>query len=144
MARERNFHESLARHDHVQGSSDRSFGLVFAIFFTVIALLPLIGGGQPRLWALGIGAGFLIAALTIPRILAPLNRLWYKFGQFLHGIVNPIIMGLIFFTTVTPIGLLMRLFGKDPLHRRPDPARVSYWILRDPPGPDPATLTKQF
>ncbi|GAB6052540.1 hypothetical protein JCM17960_13600 [Magnetospira thiophila] len=144
MARERNFHESLARRDHVQGSSDRSFGLVFAVFFAVIGLFPLIGYGQPRLWALGIGAGFLIAALTIPRILAPLNRIWFKFGQLLHGIVNPIIMGLVFFTTLTPIGLLMRLFGKDPLHRRPDPGLSSYWIHRDPPGPDPATLTKQF
>ena len=101
-------------------------------------------GGSPRWWALGIAAVFLLAALVIPKTLAALNRAWMRFGLLLHKIVNPVIMGLVFFLTVTPTALIMRALGKDPLRRRLDKEATTYWIDRDPPGPDPDSMPRQF
>ncbi len=138
------FHEDLDRREAVKGSSERSFGIVFAVVFGLIAAWPLIGGNMPRWWAVGIAAAFLIVALARPRLLKWPNRLWFLFGQLLHRIVNPIVMGLLFFTTMVPIGLILKALGKDPLNRRFDPDAESYWIPRDPPGPAPGTMTRQF
>ncbi|MDP6390627.1 MAG: SxtJ family membrane protein [Alphaproteobacteria bacterium] len=137
-------HEDLARHHAVETSSDRSFGLVFAAVFAVIGLWPLVDGGAPRWWAIGVAAAVAAAAALRPAVLAPLNRLWTRFGLLLHRIVNPLVMGLLFFLVVTPTGLLMRLFGKDLLRLRRDAAAASYWIERDPPGPAPDTMKNQF
>jgi hypothetical protein len=93
---------------------------------------------------LAIAAGFLAVALVRPSLLSPLNRLWFMFGLLLHKIVTPVIMGLIFFLTVTPTGLIMRLSGRDPLRLRRDPEAKTYWIEREPPGPDPETMRNQF
>jgi hypothetical protein len=117
---------------------------VFATVFTLIGLLPLFHHNPVRLWSLGVAAAFLIVALTVPKILAPLNRLWMKFGLLLHAIVNPVVMAFLFFSTVTPIALLLRLRGKDPLRLKLDPAARSYWIDRTPPGPSPDTMPRQF
>jgi len=76
--------------------------------------------------------------------LRPLNRLWLRFGLLLHAVMNPLIMGLLFYGTVMPIGLLMRLFGKDPLNLKRDAQASSYWIMRTPPGPAPDTMSNQF
>ncbi|MBX9635105.1 MAG: hypothetical protein K2X44_09005 [Magnetospirillum sp.] len=130
--------------DSVQMGSERSFGLVFTVVFTIIGLWPLKAGGDMRLWALGGAAAFLLAALVVPRMLRPLNLLWFKFGQLLHHIVTPVVMGLLFFLTVTPVGLLMRATGKDPMRLKRDPKAVSYWIDRTPPGPAPETMKNQF
>ena len=138
------FHEDFGRSDEVKGSSDRTFGIVFTVLFAVIGLWPLLGGGGVRVWSLALAGGFLALALVRPGVLRPLNRLWMKFGLLLHMIVNPLVMGLLFFVTVTPIGLAMRLVGKDPLGRHFDPAAESYWVLRDPPGPAPETMKNQF
>lgn len=137
-------HESYRDRDAVKGSSNRSFGIVFSIVFAVIGLFPLIGGAAPRWWALAIAGLFLLAALAAPKLLAPLNRLWMRFGLLLHRIVNPLVMALLFFLVVTPIALLMRLFGKRPLHLKTDPDAATYWIPRDPPGPQPETMKQQF
>jgi hypothetical protein len=137
-------HENLAREYDTGGGSDKSFGIVFAVVFLIVSLLPLLHGGSPRLWALALAAAFLIVALTRPGLLAPLNRLWTKFGLLLHKVVNPLVMGLLFFATVTPIGLLMRLFGKDPLRLKIDRQAESYWIDRVPPGPSPESIKNQF
>ena len=80
----------------------------------------------------------------MPKILSPLNRLWFRFGLLLHHIVNPVVMALLFFTTVTPMALIMRLLGKDPLRRKFDPEADSYWIPRQPAGPAPETMKNQF
>ena len=138
------FHEDFGRSDEVKGSSDRTFGLVFTVLFTLIGLWPLIGGAGVRVWSLAIAAAFLALALVKPALLRPLNRLWMRFGLLLHKVVSPLIMGLLFYVTVTPIGLLMRLVGKDPLGRGFDPEAESYWIQRDPPGPAPETMKNQF
>lgn len=124
--------------------SDRSFGIVFCVVFAVIGLYPLLGGGDVRLWSLGLAAAFLLVALVRPGLLAPLNRWWLKFGLLLGRIVSPLAMGLVFFLVMTPTGLIMRLLGKDLLRLRLEPAAESYWIERRPPGPAPETMTHQF
>ena len=137
-------HESYERQEDVQGGSNRSFGLVFAVFFAIVGLVPLISGRGVRGWALGVAALFLALALIYPALLAPLARLWMKFGLLLHRIVSPIALGIMFFLVITPMGLLMRLFGKDPLRLRFDRSADSYWIPRDPPGPSPESFKDQF
>lgn len=135
-------HEDLSRDDASRTSSDRGFGLVFAAVFVVVAGWPLLDGEAPRLWALAIAAVFLALAIAAPRLLGPLNRLWTRFGLLLSRVMNPLVLGLLFFFVVTPMGLAMRALGKDPLRRRRDPAAASYWIERRPPGPAP--MSRQF
>ena len=137
-------HERLVVDEVATGSSNRSFGLTFAIVFAIIALWPLVRGRSVRGWALIVAAAFLVAALTLPRVLGPLNGLWLRFGLLLHACISPMIMGLVFFTTVTPIGLLRRLLGQDPLRLRFDRDAATYWIERHPPGPAPDTMPRQF
>ncbi len=137
-------HESFARDTEIRSSSDRAFGFVFTVVFGLIGLAPLWRGAPPRWWNLAVAAVFLVAALLVPRVLAPLNRLWLKFGLLLHAMVNPIVMALLFFTTVTPIALIMRALGKDPLCLRRNPDAATYWIDRRPPGPAPDTMPRQF
>ena len=137
-------HERLVVDEVVTGSSNRSFGVTFAIFFAVVGLWPLVRDRSVRGWALVVAAIFLVTALLLPRVLAPLCRLWLAFGSLLHACISPVIMGLVFYTTVTPIGLLRRLLGQDPLRLRFDRDAVSYWIERHPPGPAPDTMPRQF
>lgn len=128
----------------VEMGSDRSFGLVFAAVFAIVALLPLKDGAEPRLWAGAAAIAFLAVALVFPRALKPLNKLWFLVGMALHHVVTPLVMGLLFFVTVTPIALLMRAASKDPLRLARDDAAASYWIARDPPGPDAESMRRQF
>ena len=138
-------HEHTPRHaSPIQRSSDRSFGLVFAAVFLIIALYPLLHAAGVRLWAIAVSGVFLLLALFLPHVLAPANRLWTKFGLLLHNIVSPIALGILFFLVVTPTGLLLRFFKKDPLRLRFDSAAASYWIKRDPPGPAADSLKNQF
>lgn len=128
----------------MEAASDRSFGLVFAVVFLVVASLPLVRGGSIRLWALPVSAAFLGVALLSPRWLAPLNRVWTRFGLLLHSIVSPVALAVVFFGVVLPTGVLLRVFGKDPLRLKRDPAAETYWIERDPPGPTAESLRNQF
>jgi saxitoxin biosynthesis operon SxtJ-like protein len=139
-----NIHEDLTRHEETTSSSDRSFGLVFAGFFALVGLAPLIRGHSIRVWALGLCAVFLSVALIRPRVLGPLNRVWTALGLMLHAIVNPIVLGFLFFATITPMGIVTRWFGKDSLRLRRDPTEPTYWIVRRPPGPAPETMPNQF
>ena len=118
--------------DDIKISSNRSFGIVFFIVFILIALYPLLNDQEIRLWALIISAVFLILGLLKSKLLTPLNKLWFRFGIFLGKIISPIIMGFIFFLVVTPIGLIMRLLGKDVLNLKYNKER-SYWIEKDGP-----------
>lgn len=137
-------HENIGAAHDVKMGSERAFGLVFAGFFALIAGLAWWNGGSLLFYWLGASAIFLVLALVAPRILAPLNLLWFKFGLLLNAVISPIVMGALFFLTITPIGWLMRLFGARPLSLKFDPAAESYWIKRDPPGPPPASLKNQF
>ena len=124
--------------------SERNFGLVFAAVFAIISLWPLLSAEKARLWLLAIAAIFLAAAFVAPHTLAPLNRLWYRIGILLGKVVTPLVLGVLWFAVVTPVGLLMRLFGKDPLRLKREPAAKSYWIERSPPGPIAGSLKNQF
>lgn len=137
-------HERFDRDDPAAGSSERGFGIVFAVVFGIVAAWPLLDGRGPRLWALAIALLFLAAAFLRPALLTPLNRQWTRLALLLHRVVNPIVMGLLLFVVITPFGLVRRLFGRDPMRRRFDPAADSYWIRREVPGPAPETMTKQF
>ena len=137
-------HESFDRDEAVRGPSDRNFGLVFAVVFAVIGLLPWVFGRPVRTWGIVAAALFLAVALVAPRILAPLNKLWLKLGLLLHRVVSPIVLGIMFFLVITPMGLLMKVFGKDPLRLRFDRGASTYWIAREPPGPPPDSFSDQF
>jgi hypothetical protein len=82
--------------------------------------------------------------LAAPARLAPLNRAWTGLGLLLFKVVNPLVLGLIYLTTVVPIGLVMRLLGRDLLSLKFDREAQSYWVVRDPPGPPPETMIHQF
>ena len=118
--------------DEIKISSNRNFGIVFFVVFLIISTYPLIKGGDLRLWSAFISFVFLILGVFNSRILTPLNRLWFKFGLFLGRFISPIILGLIFFLIVTPIGLIMRLFKKDLLKLKFNKDQ-SYWIEKSGP-----------
>lgn len=140
----RAFHEDLSRHERAEAGSPRGVGIVFAAVFAIVGLWPLLGGEGPRAWALAGAAGFAAVAWWRPGWLAPLNRAWMALGRALHRVTTPVVMGLIFFATVVPTGLVLRLLGKDPLRLRLDPGAETYWIERRPPGPEPETMRRQF
>jgi hypothetical protein len=138
-------HEDFSRAEKTKLSSNRSFGFVIGGAFLVIGVIPLLHAPyEPRWWAIAIAVIFAGLAQIRPDLLTPLNKLWLRFGLLLHKIVSPLILGLLFYTTVLPVGLLMRAFGKDPMRQRKDPNAVSYWVLREPPGPTPESMTQQF
>jgi hypothetical protein len=137
-------HEDFSRQEEIKPSSDRSFGLVIAAFFLIVGFWPLVRAQPIRWWALGAATVFALLALLWTAALAPLNRLWMKLGALLYTVVSPVVMALLFYVTVTPIALLMRLLGKDPLRLRRDPDAASYWIDRTPPGPSPVSMKNQF
>ena len=114
--------------DEIKIGSNKSFGIVFFIVFFIIAIFPLINNSEIRIWAVIISLIFLILGLINSKILTPLNKAWFKFGIFLGKIISPIIMGVIFFLVVTPIGLFMRLLGKDVLNLKLNKKKGSYWI----------------
>ena len=118
--------------DDIKISSNRSFGIVFFIVFLLITLYPLINSGEIRIWSAVIALIFLVLGILNSNILSPLNKLWFKFGIFLGKIISPIIMGIIFFLVVTPIGLIMRLIGKDVLNLKYSNHK-SYWIEKTGP-----------
>jgi hypothetical protein len=138
------FHENLDRSFVVRGSSDRNFGLVFAIAFLAVGVWPLCYGAQMRIWALVIAGGFLMLAILRPAVLHPLNRLWTHFGLLLGRMMNPVMTGVLFFVVFTPFGLLTQLLRKDPLRLTLISEAETYWIKRQPPGPKPETMSKQF
>jgi predicted membrane metal-binding protein len=124
-------HESFDRKHAVAASSDRSFGLVFAAFFALVAGLRWWRGHSDFMWWLLPAAAFALAALAWTAPLAPLNRAWTRLGQLLHAIVNPLLMGLVFAVAIVPLGLVLRLLGKDLLRLRRDPSAATYWIARE-------------
>ena len=118
--------------DDVKISSNRSFGIVFFVVFLIIALFPLINDGNIRLWSLIVSLAFLALGLLNSKFLSPLNKIWFKFGLFLGKIISPMVMGLIFFFVVTPIGILMRILKKDLLNLKLNNNK-SYCIEKNEP-----------
>ena len=126
--------------DEIKISSNRSFGIVFFIVFLLIALYPLLKDNDLRIWSLVISFIFLVLGLINSKVLTPLNRLWFKFGLLLGRFISPLIMGIIFFVVVTPIGIIMRLLKKDLLNLKYT-KKESYWI--DKSGPK-SKMKNQF
>ena len=120
----------MTQMDSIKLGSNRSFGIVFFIVFLLISLYPMLNDGHLRIWSLIISLIFLTLGLLNSRLLTPLNKIWFKFGLFLGKLISPIIMGIIFFLVVTPIGLLMRMIGKDLLNLKFN-TKKSYWIEKD-------------
>jgi|TARA_B110000971_G_scaffold219318_1_gene260143 hypothetical protein len=117
------------KEDKIKISSNRSFGIVFFILFFIIAIFPLLSDGNIRVWSAALSIIFLILGLMNSSILYPLNKIWFKFGILLGKIVSPIVLGVIFFFVVTPIGILMKILGKDLLNLKNNNEK-SYWIKR--------------
>ena len=120
------------KHENIKLPSNRSFGLLFFIVFLIISIWPLSYDGEIRFYSLVISLIFLILGLINSNILKPLNFLWMKFGLLLGKIVSPLILGIIFFLVVTPIGLIMRLLGKDLLNLKYN-TNKSYWTNKSGP-----------
>ena len=121
-------------------SSNRSFGLLFFVVFFLIGILPLFNENDYRLWSLIISIIFLILGLLNSKLLNPLNNLWIKFGEILGRFISPIVLSIVFFLILTPIGLFMRLIGKDLLKTKFSKIG-SYWIKREK---NISTMKKQF
>ena len=120
-------------HIETEKSSEKSFGVVFSIVFLIFAFYPLTSSASIHIWALAVSAIFLLFAFLAPTILILPNKLWFKFGMLLGSIVAPIVMLLVYFITVLPVGLIMRLLGKDILKQKLDNKAKSYWIERSEP-----------
>ena len=120
------------KYKDIKIGSNRSFGIVFFVVFLLIGLYPLINADSVRIWSVIISLIFLILGLMNSKILNPLNKLWFKFGILLGKIVSPLVMGIIFFLVVTPIGLIMKLFRKDLLNLKYNENK-SYWIEKNGP-----------
>ena len=116
----------------INKSTNRSFGIVFFIVFLIIAIYPMLNEGDVRYWSLIISLIFLILGILNSEVLTPLNKIWFKFGIFLGKIFSPLIMALIFFLVVTPIGLIMRFIGKDILNLKFNNDK-SYWVEKKGP-----------
>jgi hypothetical protein len=139
-----NFPERIEHGDDLPGSSDRVFGLVFSVFWSVVALAPVIKGRSIRVWAVTLAAAFLISGLVRPNVLRPLNQVWQRFGQLLQKLTNPIVMAILFFSSIVPFGLILRLLNRDVLRLKWERGSVTYWIPRNPPGPPPESMKDQF
>jgi hypothetical protein len=140
-------HENLSRSEEIKGSSDRSFGLTVGGILVVIALVRTWlhdGYGTVEMVLAGIGVCLFVLGLVAPSSLAVLNRAWMKLGLIMFKVVNPIVLALMYVTTIVPIGLIMRACGRDPLRLKLDPSASTYWVERDPPGPAPETMIHQF
>ena len=123
----------IASHVSTERSSEKSFGVVFSIVFLIVSLYPLINSESLRIWALVVSIIFFLLAFLAPKILVLPNKLWFKFGLLVGSIVAPIVMTLVYFVTVLPTGLIMRLLGKDLLNQKIDKNAKSYWIEREEP-----------
>ena len=125
--------------------SDRSFGSTFVVVFSIVALWQAWVGNRNAATVFGsLGLLTFVVTLVRPGLLNPPNRAWTKFGVLLHAIVNPVVLGVMYYLVITPFGVAMRLCGRDALKRRLDHTAKSYWIRRDPPGPPPDSLPRQF
>ena len=120
-------------HAPTEQGSPKSFGIVFSIVFLIVALYPLTNSQDFHLWALIVSTVFLVLAFTAPKTLGIPNKLWFKFGLLLGSVIAPVVMALVYFVTVLPTGLIMRLLGKDLLSQKLDKDAKSYWIERSEP-----------
>jgi hypothetical protein len=137
-------HEDFAREHAVEQSSDRGFALVFAAAFALIGAWPLLHAAAPRWWAVALAAACALIGWLRPSLLTGANRAWSALGVALGRLVTPLVLGLLFYGVLAPMGILMRLAGKDPLRLRVARRAASHWLTREPPGPPPDSMGNQF
>jgi len=137
-----NFHENFSRRS-VEIVSNRSFGVVMGVAFLALAAFGF--WASSAYWPVWASAATVFGSLAVlwPHLLTPLNRLWFWFGLALHKIVNPVVMGVLFFCVITPVGVLMRLTGKRPIGLEFEPDRSTYWMMRGA-ALQPGSMTKQY
>ena len=138
-----NLHESLDREETLGAPSNRSFGLTMAAILMVLSLVLFFVSGNYNWWVLLASGIATIAAFFCPAALSKINAAWFRFGLILHSIANPLVLGLIFLF-ITPIGWAWRQVNKDPLRLKFDPKAKSYWITREPAGPNIEDFPRQF
>ena len=124
--------------------SNRSFGWTFTFIFVAAGLYGLWQGGAALSWLLAAAAVMALVTYMRDAWLAPLNRAWMKLGELMGRVVSPIVLGIIFFGVFTPVGLAMRLFGRDAMARQFDRRLNSYWVDREPPGPAEGSYRNMF
>lgn len=127
--------------------SERSFGLLFGVVFALLAAYGWFLNSWPSvvvLSLLAVAVAFLLLGFVAPKVLRPLNWLWFQLGQLLGKIVSPLVLGAIFFLMLTPVSLVTRLFGRDELRLKRKASQTSYWLDRAPPGPAPESFKNQF
>ena len=134
----------MSEFDHnieVEIGSEKNFGIVFGCVAVIIGCYPLLHGEGVRLWALGAAGIFFFFAFFLPSLLKLPNKLWHKFGMLIGAVIAPLAMAVVYFLTIMPIGLLLRLTGRDPLLKKLDKNEGSYWIRRTEPI---GSMKKQF
>src|SRR5215472_16598530 len=136
-------HQDSASGQHVEEPPDRAFGLVVACVCLLVALGPLRHGHAPRWWAFAAVSVFALVALRKPALLATPSRLWTKLGVLLGKVVSPIAVATLLYGVLTPVAMVIRVTGRDPLRLNLDRDADSYWIIRNPPGPPPDSMGNQ-
>src|SRR5262245_23521949 len=137
-------HESLSRDEEIRQPSERKFGLTFAIVFLFLVVLFTLQGDVAWPLPFAVSLAFLGLAQFAPYLLKPVNRLWLRFGLALHAIISPIVLMVLFFVVITPVGVVARFMGNDFLRLRFNKEAATYWIDRKPPGPSPQSMSNQF
>jgi ABC-type Fe3+ transport system permease subunit len=121
--------------------SEKNFGIVFSIVFLLISLYPLINSEDILIWSIILSCLFIMLAYLLPRTLTLPNKLWFKFGLMLGSIIAPVVMALVYFTSVVPLGIIFKILGKDPMQRKLDKSSKSYWISKEQPN---SSMKDQF
>ena len=137
-------HETIASFRKVEVGSDRKFGLTIGALLAAASFAPLLHHRAPHWWLLIVAAAFALAGAFFPTTLTGANRAWFKLGLTLSKIVSPLVMGLLFYGAVVPVGWFLRRNGEDLLALKPAPEAATYWTQREPPGPVQGSLSKQF
>jgi predicted membrane protein len=114
---------------NIKIGTNKSFGIVFFVFFLIVSIFPLLNDGDIRVWSLIISIIFLILGVLNSKILTPLNQVWFKFGILLGRFVSPVVMGIVFFAIVTPTSVIMRVLQKNLLNLKKG-NKKTYWIER--------------
>ena len=144
MIMEDKFHQHPANPDLLKRSSERSFGFVMTIFFALVGIWPALSNAALHYWSLGVSLIFLFFSVFRPSTLELPNKAWLKLGLLLNRIVSPLVLTTIFVILFVPLGIIFKLMKKDLLKLQLDKNRMTYWQLREPPGPNPETMINQF
>ncbi len=139
-----NFHENTTQTKEMKFSSNRSFGLLFSLVFTIVAFFPILNGGKIRIIVLIIALIILICSFAKPVVFKYPNLLWNKFGLLLNKVTNPIILFIIFTVVIIPTSIIMKVFKKDPMSRAYSKSINSYWIKKSKEDSDKFNMDNQF